>query len=188
MKRLLDIILALILLPLALPISLGAMVVLAIEIGANPIFTQTRVGRHKRPFTIYKLRTMKSDTRDAASHEVKPGQITRVGRVIRRVKFDELPQIINVLMGDMSFVGPRPCLPIQEELVSERERRGIYELRPGITGPAQLAGIDMSEPARLAKADEAYKSGWSLTRDISILMRTFLGMGSGDAATAAEPR
>lgn len=188
MKRLFDIILALTLLPLALPISLGAMLVLALEFRANPLFTQTRVGRHKQPFTIYKLRTMKPDTLDAASHEVKPGQITRAGRVIRRIKFDELPQIINVLRGDMSFVGPRPCLPMQEELVSERERRGIYDLRPGITGPAQLAGIDMSSPTRLAEADEGYKGKWSLMRDISILARTFLGMGSGDAATAAEPR
>lgn len=184
MKRLSDIALALALLPIALPLGLGAMLLLAIELRANPLFTQTRVGRHKRLFTIYKLRTMKLDTPDAASHEVKPGQITRVGQVVRRVKFDELPQLFNVLIGDMSFVGPRPCLPMQTQLVAEREQRGIYQLRPGITGPAQLAGIDMSDPARLADADEAYNREWSLRQDLSILVRTFLGMGSGDAAQA----
>jgi lipopolysaccharide/colanic/teichoic acid biosynthesis glycosyltransferase len=181
----LDIAIALALLIPAAVLSLVAMIFLFAEMRANPLFRQTRVGRHKRPFTILKLRTMRPDTADAASHEVQTSQITRTGRIVRRIKFDELPQIFNVLAGQMSFVGPRPCLPIQRELIEERDRLGVYQLRPGITGPAQLAGIDMSEPRRLAMADRAYLAPWSAARDLAILARTFLGRGSGDAALAA---
>ena len=182
-KRLLDIAIALVLLPAALPLCLLAMLVLFAETRESPLFRQVRVGQHKRPFVIYKLRTMRADTVDAASHEVKPGQITRSGRLVRRIKFDELPQIVNVLNGSMSFVGPRPCLPIQHELIEQRERLGVYQLTPGITGPAQLSGIDMSDPAKLAVADSAYLEKWSAVRDLDMLARTFLGQGSGDAAT-----
>jgi len=188
LKRLLDIVIALALLPFALPVSLIAMALLFAETGVNPIFTQTRVGRHRRPFTILKLRTMAPHTADMATHEVEAGRITRIGRIVRRIKFDELPQIINVLAGHMSFVGPRPCLPVQHQLIAERDRLGIYELRPGITGPAQLAGIDMSEPHRLAHADKVYLGKWSAMRDLSILVRTLLGRGSGDAVLFEEPR
>ena len=182
-KRSLDVAIALALLPAALPVSLLAMLVLYAETRESPLFKQVRIGRDKRPFEILKLRTMRSDTIEAASHEVKHSQITRTGRIVRKLKLDELPQILNVLDGSMSFVGPRPCLPIQHELIAERDRRGVNALTPGITGPAQLAGIDMSEPVRLAVADSAYLAEWSAKRDLAIVIRTFLGRGSGDAAT-----
>jgi lipopolysaccharide/colanic/teichoic acid biosynthesis glycosyltransferase len=185
-KRALDIVIALLLLPLAVPLCLIAMALLLMDMKANPLFRQTRVGRYERPFTIFKLRTMKPNTVDAASHEIGQDQITRVGRAIRHIKFDELPQILNVLAGDMSFVGPRPCLPIQHELIDARARLGIYQLRPGITGPAQLDHIDMSDPERLAEADRAYLGNWSIARDLSILGRTLLGCGNGDAARAKQ--
>ncbi|NTZ43417.1 sugar transferase [Altererythrobacter sp. SALINAS58] len=186
MKRTFDILIGIGLLPLAAPLCLIAMIVLGIEMRANPLFLQTRVGRYRQPFTILKLRTMRPGTEHVASHEIKSCQITRMGGLVRRSKIDELPQILNVLKGDMSFVGPRPCLQSQSELVSEREQRGVFALRPGITGPAQLAGIDMSQPRRLAKADAAYLEGWSLTQDIKMVFHTFLGKGSGDPAVVRK--
>ena len=149
---------------------------------ANPLYSQVRIGRAKRPFVMYKLRTMRPGTPDGASHEIGSSRITPVGSIVRRSKVDELPQLINVLLGQMSIVGPRPCLPSQHELVAAREALGVFAVRPGITGPAQLAGIDMSDPERLAHADAGYLSQCSLWGDFLIVLRTFTGSGSGDAA------
>jgi lipopolysaccharide/colanic/teichoic acid biosynthesis glycosyltransferase len=182
MKRLFDLLLALAILPPAILLSALLALPIWIETRANPLFAQARVGRGQQPFTLVKLRTMRPDTLHRASHEVGAAQITRTGQLLRRTKLDELPQIWNVLTGAMSFVGPRPCLPSQHELIAERERLGVHALRPGITGPAQVAGIDMSTPARLAQADAVYLNGWSLTGDLRLLMQTVLGGGRGDAA------
>ncbi|KTT69258.1 sugar transferase [Sphingomonas sanguinis] len=182
MKRLLDLAICLV---LALPAFLAILLVLpvvALETRATPLFRQRRVGRDGRVFTLLKLRTMRADTPDGASHEVGAATITRSGRVLRRTKVDELPQLWNVLTGDMSLVGPRPCLPSQAELVEARHRLGVDRLRPGITGPAQVAGLDMSDPQRLADADAAYLERWSLRRDLTLLIQTGIGRGSGDAA------
>jgi len=184
-KRTFDAILALVgLVPAALVSALLA-IPIWIETRANPLFVQTRVGRHRRPFRLVKLRTMRPDTLHRASHEVGASQITRTGRLLRKTKLDELPQIWNVLIGDMSFVGPRPCLPSQTELIAEREQRGVHTLRPGITGPAQVAGLDMSTPAKLAVADSAYLGRWSLLRDLRLMLQTVTGGGRGDAADRA---
>lgn len=180
-KRLFDFVLAL---GLALPAALLCLVCVVVirrEDFAPAIFRQIRVGRNLRQFTLYKLRTMSADTGDRASHEVSTAQITRVGRILRRTKLDELPQLVNVLKGDMSFVGPRPCLPNQEVLVAERDRRGAYSVRPGITGPAQLSGIDMSTPVELAEADALYAAHVDFAADLRYIFSTALGRGSGDA-------
>jgi lipopolysaccharide/colanic/teichoic acid biosynthesis glycosyltransferase len=139
------------------------------------------VGRHLQPFQLYKLRTMRLDTAHVASHLAPSSQITRVGRLLRRLKIDELPQLICVLRGDMSLVGPRPCLPAQTELVEERSRRGVYKARPGITGLAQVNGIDMSTPVELAIADAEYVHNMHLALDLRLLARTVIGHGMGDA-------
>lgn len=180
-KRLLDLALALVLSLPALVLCLVCVVAIRREDSAPALFRQVRVGLHRKQFVLYKLRTMSAGTGDRASHEVAAGQITRVGRILRRTKLDELPQLINVLRGDMSFVGPRPCLPSQEALVAERDRRGVYSVRPGITGPAQLAGIDMSTPFKLAEADAGYVARIRLVGDLQYVLRTALGRGSGDA-------
>jgi O-antigen biosynthesis protein WbqP len=159
-----------------------AAIVVFFECNANPIFLQKRVGKNKRLFTIIKLRTMTPETANVGSHEVRASQILKTGRFMRRFKIDELPQIINVLLGDMTLVGPRPCLPTQTELISEREQRGVYDLVPGITGAAQLAGIDMATPTRLAEADAAYASTMSFRNDLLCLWQTVAGGGRGDAA------
>ena len=180
-KRLLDIVLVLVAALPALLLCLACIAVITMESGGGAIFAQIRVGRNRRHFTLYKLRTMAADTGDRASHEVSAAQVTRSGRILRKTKLDELPQLINVLKGDMSFVGPRPCLPSQELLVTERDRLGVYKIRPGITGPAQLAGIDMSTPVALAEADSRYIDRITLMDDLLYILRTVGGGGSGDA-------
>jgi lipopolysaccharide/colanic/teichoic acid biosynthesis glycosyltransferase/nucleoside-diphosphate-sugar epimerase len=181
-KRIFDLLLAVVLAVPASIICCFACFVIYVEIRASPIFRQTRVGRDNLPFKIFKLRTMKPDTADVASHQVTQSQMTRTGAWLRRLKFDELPQLFNVLNGTMSFVGPRPCLPSQHELVAQRMSRGVTSLLPGITGFGQLAGLDMSTPQKLAIADATYIGAWSLKRDLVILFQTASGGGRGDAA------
>lgn len=144
------------------------------------IFRQTRIGRDERPFTCLKLRTMYFDTPDAPSHKTGANAITPLGRTLRRLKIDEFPQLVNVLRGEMSLVGPRPCLPSQQLLIEERRRYGLARLRPGITGVSQIAGVDMSDEVRLAALDATYLADMSLRRDLQLLLATALGSGRGD--------
>lgn len=144
------------------------------------IFRQERVGRDGRVFTCLKLRTMGRDTASAASHDTPLSAVTPLGARLRRLKLDELPQLVNVLRGDMSLVGPRPCLPMQRELVEARRRRGVLALRPGITGLAQVQGIDMRDPERLAAVDAEYLATRSFTGDLALILRTVAGGGRGD--------
>lgn len=183
MKRLFDLLISVVLIGPAAVLCILAAILIWMEVRCNPLFIQPRVGRHLKIFRMMKMRTMRTDTAHRASHEIGTDQILRTGHFLRRTKIDELPQIWNVLIGDMSFVGPRPCLPMQTALISEREKRGVYELRPGITGKAQLMGIDMSTPVKLSEIDAEYAAGWSFATDIHYLVATFLGSGRGDAAS-----
>jgi O-antigen biosynthesis protein WbqP len=146
----------------------------------SPLFRQERVGLYQRPFTLVKFRTMRPGTASVATHLAEASAVTPFGRFLRRTKLDELPQLWNVLKGEMSLVGPRPCLPNQEELIAERQRRGVFEVRPGITGLAQVNGIDMSEPARLAEVDERMIRTLTLKDYFRYLVMTLTGKGSGD--------
>ena len=146
----------------------------------SPLFRQERVGRHQRPFTLVKFRTMRLDTASVATHLADASAVTPFGRFLRRTKLDELPQLWNVLKGEMSLVGPRPCLPNQEDLITERQKRGVFEVRPGITGLAQVNGIDMSDPARLAEVDERMIRTLTLTDYFRYLLLTVTGKGGGD--------
>ncbi len=150
------------------------------------LFRQERVGKGRRPFFCLKLRTMRIGTQQAGTHEIGADAVTKIGAILRKSKLDELPQLINVLRGEMSFVGPRPCLPSQEELIREREARGVYELLPGITGWSQIRGIDMSNPLRLAESDAEYVRNRSLKLDLMILWRTATGRGFGDHVAPEE--
>ena len=181
MKSIFDRILAAVLILPALLICLPALIAIRIESKGAPVFFQTRVGKNQKPFRLVKLRTMAAGTANVGSHEVSAAQITRVGHFLRRTKIDELPQIWNVLVGNMSFVGPRPCLPSQTELVAARSALGVFDVPPGITGPAQLAGIDMSTPDALAAADAAYIADNSLRGDLKLIIQTGTGGGRGDA-------
>lgn len=185
-KRFFDLTICVLIAIPALILTLATAPFVALETKANPLFRQKRVGRNGQVFTMLKLRTMRADTPDRASHEIGASVITRSGRLLRRTKIDELPQLWNVFIGDMSLVGPRPCLPNQTSLIDERARRGVQVLRPGITGVAQVAGLDMSDPVALARADATYLGPWSLGRDIRLLLDTAIGRGSGDAAVLRQ--
>lgn len=170
---------------LAISVLLGwllAIIWCAIRIDSDGpgLFAQRRVGMEGKEFTLYKFRTMASGTKQAGTHEVSAASITKIGGWLRRTKIDELPQVVNILRGELSLVGPRPCLPVQTQLVEERARRGVFAVRPGITGLAQIEDIDMSDPERLAKWDRQYVMRRSLVLDLRIVLATFTGRGQGD--------
>ncbi|MCL4139224.1 UNVERIFIED_CONTAM: hypothetical protein GTU68_041433 [Idotea baltica] len=159
---------------MSLPVILILCLAVAIESRGAPIFKQTRLGKKEKPFSLYKIRTMYTGTGDHPTHNVSGENITRVGRFIRRVKIDELPQLWNVICGEMSLVGPRPGLPKQKTLAAIRRQNGIFEYAPGITGLAQVNGIDMSTHDELAFADRDYIARRSISLDMQILIATFV--------------
>jgi O-antigen biosynthesis protein WbqP len=146
----------------------------------SPLFRQERVGRHQRPFVLVKFRTMRVGTASVASHLASTSAITPLGAFLRRTKLDELPQLWNVLKGDMSLVGPRPCLFNQTELIHERATRGVFDARPGITGLAQVNKIDMSTPKLLAETDAQMLQSLNSLSYFKYIVMTVLGKGGGD--------
>lgn len=146
----------------------------------SPLFRQTRVGRNQLPFTLIKFRTMRVGTASVATHLANSSSITPFGHFLRRTKLDELPQLWNVLWGEMSLVGPRPCLPNQYELIAAREVLGVFNARPGITGLAQIQGIDMSIPEKLAQIDAEMLQTLSLKAYFRYILQTIMGKGQGD--------
>ena len=146
----------------------------------SPVFWQTRVGRNKKPFTLVKLRTMRPDTAHVATHLADASAVTAFGKFLRRTKLDELPQLWNVLKGEMSLVGPRPCLFSQEELIEAREQLGVFRARPGITGLAQVNEIDMSTPKLLAETDARMLASLGIKDYFRYIIMTVSGKGSGD--------
>lgn len=147
----------------------------------SPIFVQERVGRNKKPFKLIKFRTMSVETKSVASHLASNASITKLGAFLRKTKIDELPQLINVVKGEMSLVGPRPNLFNQEELIKERDALGVYDVLPGITGLAQVQNIDMSTPELLAKTDKQMIDTLTLKDYFKYIIMTATGSGSGDA-------
>ena len=170
-----------ILLPLIiLPISL-----LIIYTSKGPVlFKQKRVGKNKSTFTIFKFRTMRIDApNDVPTHQLKnPEQwITPIGKFLRRTSLDEIPQLFNILKGEMSFVGPRPALWNQDNLISERDKYGANELRPGVSGWAQINGRDTLTIPMKAKLDGEYLMRQSFWFDIFIILKTALKMFKDDS-------
>ncbi|MCX7673686.1 MAG: sugar transferase [Thiobacillaceae bacterium] len=183
--RLLDILLATLALLLTLPLLVLLYVFGLMDTG-SPILRQTRLGQDLRPFTLYKFRTMRLGTPTVATHLVHENAVTRYGRWLRATKLDELPQLLNVLTGSMSLVGPRPCLPNQDELIAARRRLGVFSLKPGLTGPAQVLGVDMSQPQRLAELDALWLHERSVTNYLYYIMLTMIGRGFGDRIRASR--
>jgi nucleoside-diphosphate-sugar epimerase/lipopolysaccharide/colanic/teichoic acid biosynthesis glycosyltransferase len=146
----------------------------------SPIFLQERVGRYQRPFVLVKFRTMRLGTEHMPSHLASSASITRLGALLRRTKLDELPQLWNVLLGQMSLVGPRPGLYNHHELTEARAAYGVYVARPGITGLAQVSGIDMSTPDLLAQTDARMLRELNLSKYLKFILLTVFGKGSGD--------
>ncbi|MEZ8243907.1 sugar transferase [Vibrio splendidus] len=162
------------------PILLIVVIIGLFDTG-SPIFVQERVGRNKKTFKLIKFRTMSVETKSVASHLASDASITRLGGFLRKTKIDELPQLINVVKGEMSLVGPRPNLFNQEELIKERDARGVYDVLPGVTGLAQVQNIDMSTPALLAKTDKHMIDTLTLKDYFKYILMTATGSGSGDA-------
>ncbi|MEW5894015.1 MAG: sugar transferase [Pseudomonadota bacterium] len=179
MLRFLDMVLAGLGLLVALPLMVVLFLIGLFDTGA-PLFMQTRVGRYQKPFTLVKFRTMRPDTQSVATHLANPTAVTPLGAFLRRTKLDELPQLWNVLKGEMSLVGPRPCLFNQTELIEERAARGVFSTRPGITGLAQINGIDMSTPKLLAETDARMLQDLGLSAYFTYIIKTVTGAGRGD--------
>ena len=146
----------------------------------RPFFIQTRVGRNQTQFRLVKFRSMSPKAANLPTHEISADLITKTGKFIRAAKLDELPQLWNVLKGEMSLVGPRPCLPLQEELINERQALGVFKLRPGITGRAQVKNIDMSTPKKLAQEDGQMVGNITLASYLKYVLMTVTGSGQGD--------
>ena len=140
----------------------------------SPLFIQKRVGYNLKSFFLIKFRTMPVGVRSVGTHLMKNIQLNSYEYFLRRTKFDEIPQLYNVLKGDMSLVGPRPCLFNQRKLISERKKRGIFSVRPGITGLAQISGINMKTPTLLAKTDQKMIKNMSLYKYFYYIFKTII--------------
>ena len=138
----------------------------------SPLFIQKRVGQKFKSFSLIKFRTMPKGVRSAGTHLIKDIKLTSFGNFLRRTKIDEIPRLLNVLFGDMSLVGPRPCLCNQKKLINERKKRGVFKVRPGITGLAQISGINMKTPTLLAKIDQKLIKGMSLYNYFYYIFKT----------------
>lgn len=178
-SRILDISAAIVGIVFLSPLILTLTIILFLE-HKKPFFVQTRVGKGQKPFRLVKFRSMSPKAANLPTHEISADLITKTGKFIRATKLDELPQLWNVLKGEMSLVGPRPCLPTQEELIQERESRKVFSLRPGITGPAQVQNIDMSTPEKLAIEDSKMVGNLTLSDYVRYVLMTVTGSGQGD--------
>ena len=179
MIRFFDIVFSFLGLLLLTPIILLLFIIGLFDTG-SPLFRQERVGMNQKPFKLLKFRSMHVNTQTVATHLVQVSAITKWGSFLRKSKLDELPQLFNVLMGDMSFVGPRPNLFNQLELIEERAKRGVYSIRPGITGLAQIHKIDMSNSQLLAETDAKVIGHLNVWYYFKYIFFTLFGKGFGD--------
>ena len=174
MKRVLDFLISLfafiILSPLFLIVSVGVL----ISDGSPVFFRQKRVGKNNELFEIYKFRTMKRGTENVASNDLSDAdvKITRFGKILRATSIDELPQLLNILNGSMSLIGPRPLIPEETRIRELREKYNVYSVRPGITGWAQVNGRDNVSAEKKALLDKEYVEKQSLMFDIKIFFMT----------------
>ncbi|MBA4045727.1 MAG: sugar transferase [Erythrobacter sp.] len=180
MSRMIDLGVAVALLLLLGGVMIGVAIAIRMKSKGPAIFAQDRVGRDGKVFTCYKFRTMAVGAPQRATHEVGEVMVTDIGKFLRRTKLDELPQLLNLLRNEMSLVGPRPCLPVQRELVERRKAAGVLAIKPGITGLAQIQDIDMSNPQRLVEVETQYLALRTLMLDIKIILATVTGKGQGD--------
>ncbi len=155
------------------PIIIISIILIIIEDGRPAIFVQERLGKNKKIIKIYKIRTMNNLTPNLGTHEINLSNHLRIGVYLRKFKIDELPQLINFIKGDVQLVGPRPCLPNQKELVNLREKNQIFDIKPGITGLAQVLGYDMSDPRSLLQIEKIYADKKTLKLNLLIFFSTF---------------
>ena len=179
MIRIFDILFSFLGLVLFSPILIVLMVIGYFDTG-SPVFRQERVGKVKQPFRLMKFRSMHVNAPSVATHLASASSITPFGSFLRKSKLDEVPQLWNVFLGDMSLVGPRPNLFNQEELINERDSRGVYSVRPGITALAQISKIDMSTPQLLAETDAKMIQELNTLGYFKYIFLTVFGNGFGD--------
>ena len=179
MIRIFDFLIALFGIIFLMPLMIIIFFILYLE-NKSPFFFQERIGKNLKNFTLIKFRTMSKGTENCATHLVDASRITYLGSFLRRTKLDEIPQLLNVLKGEMSFVGPRPCLPIQTELIKFRKELNVHFSLPGITGLAQVRGIDMSQPLLLAKTEHKMIQELNLKNYFWFIFVTIIGSGFGD--------
>lgn len=173
-KRFFDILIAISAIIILLPIMLIVAVLIKVFDPGPTIFKQKRVGKNGNTFDFYKFRSMPVNTGDLPSDKLGQLKLTWIGRFVRRTNLDELPQLFNVLRGDMSIVGPRPPIPVQEDLILLRKKSGAIKCRPGLTGLAQVSAFDGMPLEKKADFDALYAHHISLWGDIKIIGRTFL--------------
>lgn len=182
-KRLIDILLSILGLIILAPVFILFSILIKVESKGPIFFKQKRVGKNKEYFNIYKFRTMRIDTpKDMPTHMLKDANfyITKIGKFMRKTSIDELPQIINILKGEMSIIGPRPALWNQEDLIEEREKYKANYVKPGLTGWAQVNGRDELEIPIKAKYDGEYMEKMSFLFDIKIFFRTIIKVFKSD--------
>lgn len=178
-KRLADLICSLVGMILLSPLIIAVIIAIKLDSKGPVMFKQKRIGINKKTFNILKFRTMRIDTpKDTPTHLLdNPEQwITRVGRFLRKTSLDELPQILNIIKGDMSIVGPRPALWNQDDLIAERDKYGANDIRPGLTGWAQINGRDELPIEIKAKLDGEYVEKMGLIMDIKCFFGTFIAV------------
>jgi lipopolysaccharide/colanic/teichoic acid biosynthesis glycosyltransferase len=175
LKRVMDLIAAAVLLVILSPLLAAIAILVRFDSKGPAIYRQPRVGRHKKPFVIYKFRTMRVGTRAVSTEEMRTSgadPFTRIGPFLRTTSLDELPQLVNIIRGDMSFIGPRPALPSQGRLNGLRDDSGVHSILPGITGLAQVYGRDDLDDETKVRYDAEYLHNLTLAQDIRILWLT----------------
>ncbi|MFS0980949.1 sugar transferase [Enterococcus casseliflavus] len=183
MKRIIDFLLSLIGIIVLSPVLLLLCLAIKIDSKGPIIFKQKRVGKNKTHFNIYKFRTMKIDTpKEMPTHLLSDPDfyITKVGKILRKTSLDELPQLFNIIKGDMAVIGPRPALWNQYDLIEERDKYGANDIRPGLTGLAQISGRDELEIPIKAKVDGKYTDNISLMMDIKCFFGTITSVFKSD--------
>ena len=156
------------------PLLLISILLIIIEDGFPVFFLQERLGKDMNVFKIYKIRTMYKNTPSLGTHEIDKSNYLKTGAILRKLKIDELPQVLNYIKGDLKLIGPRPGLPTQLELKKFRMGKKIFDVTPGISGLSQILGYDMSDPLRLSRVDALYVKEKSIKLDLLILIATFI--------------
>lgn len=188
-KRIIDVVLSLIAIIILFIPCVIISICIKVESKGPVFFKQKRVGKNKKYFMIYKFRTMRTDTpKDMPTHMLNNPDlyITKVGKILRKTSLDELPQIINIIKGDMSIIGPRPALWNQDDLIAERDKYGANDIKPGLTGLAQISGRDELEISVKAKIDGEYTKNISFLLDVKIFFKTIIKVFESDGVVEGK--
>ncbi|MGX7233588.1 sugar transferase [Enterococcus italicus] len=182
-KRFLDLILSLLGIIILSPLLIAIAIIIKIDSKGPIIFKQKRIGKNKKHFNIYKFRTMRTDTpKEMPTHLLSNPDafITKTGKFLRRTSLDELPQLFNILKGEMAVIGPRPALWNQDDLIEERDKYGANDIRPGLTGLAQISGRDELKIEKKAKLDGDYKGNITFNMDSKCFLGTIISVFKSD--------